>query len=96
MELLNALLEEANWAKREAISGKKAIIRRFNIVHQSVLDEAALNDFVETFSIPAAENQACEIRATRKDHKHRNAADTKDIHKYDFVIFYLNGECAAE
>ena len=56
MELLNALLEEANFAKREAISGKKAIIKRFNIVHQAVLDEAAFNDFVETFSIPAAEN----------------------------------------
>lgn len=96
VELLNALLEEANFAKREANTGKKTIQKRFNIVHQAVIDEAAFVDFVETFSLSGAENEACEIRAARKDYKYRNAADTKDIHKYDFVIFYLNGDCAAD
>lgn len=33
VELLNALLEEANFAKREANTGKKAIIKRYNIVN---------------------------------------------------------------
>ena len=96
VELLNGFLSEANFAKREAKTGKKAIQKRFNIVHQAVLDEAAFVDFVETFSVPAADDEACDIRATRSDYKYRNAADTKDIHKYDFVIFYLNGNCAAD
>ena len=96
VELLNGFLSEANFAKREANTGKKAIQKRFNIVNQAVLDEAAFVDFVETFSIPAADDEACDIRATRSDYKYRNAADTKDIHKYDFVIFYLNGACAAD
>jgi len=96
VELLNALLEEAMFSKREANANKKKIQKRFNVVHQAVLDEAAFIDFVETFEVPVADDDSCEIRATRKDYKYRNAADTKDIHKYDFVIFYLNGNCAAD
>ena len=96
VELLNTLLEEAMFSKRESNASKKAIQKRFNIVNQAVLDEAAFVDFVETFSLSGAENEACEIRAARKDYKYPNAAGTKDIHKYDFVIFYLNGNCAVD
>ena len=54
VELLDALLEEANFSKREANAGKKAIQKRFNVVHQAVLDEAAFVEFAETFQIPTA------------------------------------------
>jgi hypothetical protein len=55
-------------------------------------EELAFIDHVENLSIPSEAGNECKVRAEREDYKYVTNGG-KNIHKHDFLTFYLNGDC---
>jgi hypothetical protein len=55
-------------------------------------EELAFIDHVENLSIPSEAGNECKVRAEREDYKYVTNGE-KNIHKHDFLTFYLNGDC---
>ena len=51
-----------------------------------------MNEWTENFVVPADSGKACKVRASREDYTYENNKG-KTIHKHDFIVFYLSGNC---
>lgn len=93
--LMNNMVKEANAAKNGAKKDKSKIASLYFKANLKVVDQAALNEWTESFTIPADSGETCKVRASREDYTYKNGRG-QDIHKHDFIVFYLSGDCAGD
>jgi len=89
---LNLQVRAANLARNGVKADKKKVDQLYWRANTAHKEEQAFIDHVENFVIPDESGSACDVRAEREDYKYVTNSG-KNIHKHDFITFYLNGDC---